>query len=264
MADKTALDHAHMDMQSAPDDEAARLRYYARLADCELFVLLQQDAVGDQIEPQVIEVTGGPVVLAFDREERLTGFAGGAAPYAALSGRALAGMLAKAGLGLALNLGIPASETVLPAAALHWLTDTLAQSPDRIEAGLTEIAPPGDLPEALLQALDTKLATAGGLAEGAYLASVRYREGGQGHLLGFLDAVEGAEPALAAATREALVFSGMDAACLDVGFFRASDPIAAKLAAVALRFDLPTVEVEPRGAPTPPGSDPDKPPILRH
>jgi len=47
-----------------------------------------------------------------------------------------------------------------------------------------------------------------------------------------------------------------------VAFFASSDPIAASLARVGLRFDLPEAE-KPAPAPTAPGRDPDAPPILR-
>ncbi|MFD1344812.1 SseB family protein, partial [Litorisediminicola beolgyonensis] len=74
----------------------------------------------------------------------------------------------------------------------------------------------------------------------------------------------GAEAALARAVNEALVFSGVEAGALDVTFVADSDPLAARLARVGLRFDLPIPE-EPqeRAAPSAPGSDPSKPPKLR-
>jgi hypothetical protein len=60
---------------------------------------------------------------------------------------------------------------------------------------------------------------------------------------------------------EALVFSGIEAGELDVAFLRASDPAAAVMARVALRFDLPS-PAEP-AAPVAPGMDPARPPKLR-
>jgi hypothetical protein len=90
-------------MEAAPDDEALRLRFFDRLAGAELFLLLEAEAGGGAITPRTFPVDGTPFVLAFDTEERLAAFSGGIAPYAALSGRALAPMLAAEGLGLALN-----------------------------------------------------------------------------------------------------------------------------------------------------------------
>jgi len=60
-----------------------------------------------------------------------------------------------------------------------------------------------------------------------------------------------------------LRFSGLEAAALDVGFFRASDPVAARLARVGLRFDLPKPETPAQVPGSAPGRDPDKPPRLK-
>lgn len=263
MTETTPLDTAHTAMQAAPDDDAARLRFYERLGDSELFLLLQHEAAGDDISPELFDLDEGRFLLAFDREERLSQFAGRAAPYAAMSGRILARMLAGQQLGLAVNLEVAPSSILIPAEAIEWLDRTLGHAPDQIEARVDALHPPTGLPDALLRALDTKLATARGLASCAYLVGVTYHGGGRGHLLAFVDALEGAESALAKAASEALTFSGIEAGAMDVGFFATSDPIMAALAAQGLRFDLPQPargESEPRIAP---GSDPDRPPILR-
>ncbi len=252
----TPLDLAHSEMETS---DAARLRFYERLADAELFLLLDQEAQGDQISPRVFEVEDASLVLAFDREERLADFAG-AAPYVALSGRILAGMLAGQGLGLGLNLDVAPSSIILPAEAVSWLNETLGATPADVEAAPEELLPPMGLPDALITGLDTKLALASGLARSAYLCGVKYAGGGQSHLLAFLDPLPGAETALARAVNEALVFSGIEAGMLDVAFFAASDPMAASLAKVGLRFDLP--EPEAREGPAAPGMNPDKPPRL--
>ncbi|MDA8746890.1 SseB family protein [Litoreibacter sp.] len=252
----TPLDLAHAEMETS---DAARLRFYERLADAELFLLLDQEAVGDQISPRIFPVEDTTLVLAFDREERLADFAG-AAPYVALSGRLLAGMLAGQNLGLGLNLEVAPSSIVLPAEAVAWLNDTLGATPDDVEATPEEVLPPTGLPETLITGLDTKLALAAGLARQAYLCGVRYAGGGQSHMLAFLDPLPGAEPALARAANEALVFSGIEAGMLDVAFFAHSDPMAASLAKVGLRFDLPE-PLQPTERPAP-GMDPAKPPKL--
>jgi len=74
MTEKTLLDLAHEAMQSDPDDKAARMQFYERLADSELFLLLKEEAVGDNLLPEFIEVESGKYLLAFDREERLAEF----------------------------------------------------------------------------------------------------------------------------------------------------------------------------------------------
>ncbi|MEM1079758.1 MAG: SseB family protein [Pseudomonadota bacterium] len=261
MTDLSPLDHAHAEMEAAPDDGAARLRFYERLADAELFMLLAGEAEGDQVAPQLFPVEGDNYVLVFDREDRLTRFAEGAAEYAGLSGRTVVQLLSDQGLGLGINLDVAPSATLLPPAAVAWLAETVGEDPEEVAATPEEILPPGGLPEAVLTALDTKLATSAGLARTAYLAGVRYEGGRMGHLLGFLGTVPGAEPALAAAAREALVFSGIEAGALDVGFLRDSDPVAGALARHGLRFDLP--EAESYTGPAAPGMDPERPPRLK-
>ena len=263
MTEMTPLDLAHAAMQDAPEDDAARLRFYERLADAELFLMLTKEAEGGNISPELFELADGAFVLVFDRLERLSTFAGRPVPYVALSGRVVAQMLAGQGIGLGVNLEVAPSSILIPGEAVTWLHQTLGHAPDEVEAEVEEIFPPVGLPEALLRALDAKLATATGLATSAYLVGLRYSGGGQGHLLGFVDAKEAAQSALAKAASEALTFSGIEAGAMDVGFFAASDPTAAKLARVGLRFDLPQPEPEQIYQPEMPGSNPDKPPKLK-
>jgi hypothetical protein len=257
----TALDRAHAAMDAAPDDEALRLRFFDRLAGAELFLLLAAEAEGADVTPETFPIDGVSYVLVFDTEERLAAFAGRIAPYAALSGRALAPMLAGQGLGLALNPDVAPSAMVLPPDAMAWLAGTLAARPAEVEARPASVAPPAGVPDTLLAALDAKLATAAGLARGAWLVAVAYADGRRGHLLAFTGSRPGAEAGLARAVGEALTFSGVEAGELDVAFFRDSDPVMARIAKVGLRFDLPVPEQA--AAPRPPGSDPDRPPRLR-
>ena len=260
---ETPIDLAHAAMEAAPEDDAARLRFYERIADAELFLLLEAEPEGNDIVPRIFPVEGERFVLAFDREARLAAFAEGPAPYAALPGRVVAGLLAAEGLGLGLNLDVAPSAILLPSEAMGWLAGTLAEGPREVEGRPEELTPPAGLPERLLAALDTKRALAAGLARSAYLVGVRYEGGRRGHMLAFMAAVPGAAEALARATAEALVFSGLEAGEIDVAFFDLSDPIAARLARVGLRFDLPEpAPVELREV-TAPGMDPAKPPRLR-
>ncbi|MBN2905793.1 MAG: SseB family protein [Rhodobacteraceae bacterium] len=258
MTEPTPLDLAHQAMQATPEDVTARLRYYGALAAQELFVLLAREAEGAHIAPQVFELDEGPVVLAFDSEARLGDFTGAPAPYAALPGRALAAMLAGQGLGLGVNLGADTGE-LLAADAVAWWAETLAPKARQMHAQPKELTPPSGLPEALLHALDARLGAAAGLAGGAWLAGVRYRGGGQGHLLAFLDIAPGAEDSLARLVDEALRFSGIEAGALDVAFLATGDAITTRLARVGLRIELPEPQIE-----TPlPITDPDAPPRLR-
>lgn len=263
MTDSTPLDAAHAAMTAEPEDGAARLRFFERIADAELFLLLTDEAKDENISPELFEIEEGSFVLAFDREERLATFTGRAAPYAALSGRVLAGMLAGQGIGLALNPDVAPSSILIPAGAMDWLAKTLGHAPTEVEAGIASVAAPTGVPEELIAALEAKLATAAGLARSACLVSVTYRDGGRGHMLGIIDAVDGARAALAKAVNEALTFSGVEAGSLDVTFLASTDPVAANLAGVGRVFDLPQPQVPRADTIAAPGSDPDKPPILR-
>ena len=258
---RTPLDEAFAAMEAEGTD-AARLRWYDRLAASELFLLLEAEAGDETVRPRIFIVDEGPFVCVFDREERLSSFAGKVAPFVALSGRALNGMLAGQGLGLAVNLGTEA-EMVLDPDALDWLAEMLATRPEEVEEAPSDISAPGALPEALLTALDARLATAAGLARRAGLVAVGYGGGRRGHLLGFVDAVPGAEPSLARLVGEALSFSGLEAGTLDVGFFRSDDAVAPRLERVGLMFDLPDLMDPQAGGPMAPGTDPDRPPRLR-
>ena len=258
---ETILDVAHAAMNAEPDDDAARLKFYERLADGELFLLLEKDAMGDDIVPQTFPTEGGTFVLIFDREERLAEFAGKSAPYAAISGRSLAAQLAGQDIGMGLNVEVAPSSILIPADAVTWLNDTLGTRPSEVEDHPEDLRPPAGLPENLVASLDQKLAATGGMAKIAYLAAVTYRGGRNGHVLALIDAAPGSETALSRAVGEALIFSGLEAGEIDVTFFDASDPMAAKLAKVGLRFDLPQPELA-SGHMSSPGMDPDRPPRL--
>jgi len=255
----TPLDAAHAAVSASPEDETARLRFYERLADGELFLLLEREAEGEVLDPRVFDLDSGPVVLVFDREERLAEFSGGIAPYAALPGRVIAAQLAGQGVGLGLNLGVAPSAFLMPPGAVDWLTGMLAQGPVAAEAARVDFMAP-DLPDGLRHALADKIARLPGQA-----AQVLVAEHGGGWLLAFVDAVPGAEPALAKAVSEALAFSGLEEGVLDVTFLAGGDPRHAALARVALALPVPapaqeTAQVLRVEAP---GMDPARPPRLK-
>lgn len=257
---ETPLDRAHAAMEAAPDDDAARLAFFDRLAGAELFLLLAREAEGAEVTPETFPIDGGAYVAAFDTEERLASFADRIVPYAALSGRALAPLLAAEGLGLALNPEAP-SAMVLAPEVMAWLAATLAPGPSQVEERAVAVGPPGYLPDGVLAAIDARLAGAAGLARHAWLVSATYSGGRRGDLVAIVDALPGAEAGLARAIGEALTFSGVEAGVLDVAFFAATDPVMARIAKVGLRFDLPAPEAP--AAPAAPGTDPDRPPRLR-
>lgn len=259
----TELDQAHAAMEAAPEDDGARLRFFERLADTELFMALAEESQGDTAKPRLFDVEDHRFALVFDRAERLTDFAEGSAAFVALSGRNIARMLQGQGIGLAVNLDCPSS-ILLPPEAMSWLCDTLSNTPEQSESRIAALHPPRTLPEDVIVGLDRKLATMAGRARQAWLVEAEYADGAKGTLLVFLDAAPGAETALSNAVNEALVFSGIPAGTIDVSFAHSSDVFAARLAKYGLRFDLPQPADDTAQAARPaPGSDPDKPPILR-
>src|SRR5690606_24289656 len=194
----TPLDLAHAAMTAEPSSALPRLRFYEALAEGELVVLLEAEPEpGAEAVPALFPTDDGTLALAFDSEERLATFAQGAAPYAALPGRALIELLAKQGLGLGLNFGVAPSEFLMPAEAVTWLAGVLQNPATEVEALPRGFSAP-DLPQDLLLGLDRKLARAAGLAEHALLVGADWGDR-RGLLLAFIGAKPGAERALAQA-----------------------------------------------------------------
>lgn len=262
MTHETPLDRAHSAVLSGGEAEARR--FYHLLADAPLHLLLEREAEGERINPKVFDLAEGPVLLAFDSEDRLATLGQGPVPYATLPGRLIAQHLAGQGVSLGLNLGTgAASETLLPPEALRYLAEMLDVAPEPTEAVPEGFAAP-NVPEALDDALRFTLEGAAGLAVGALLAAVRYQGGGRGHVLVIVDAVEPAREPLARAVAEALAFAGLEAAALDVTFLDADDPALVPIARVGRLYEIPLPDVAPEPvAPAAPGSDPAKPPRLR-
>jgi hypothetical protein len=262
MADLTALDAAYAALQTGGEAEA--LRFYRLLADAPLCLLLAHEAEGEAIAPQVFDLSDGPMILAFDSEDRLAAFQDGPVPYASLPGRVIAQQMAGQGLWLGLNLGTGApSETVLPPEAMAHLLDLLDVSAEVTEGQARSFAAPA-VPAVVDEALRFALHAAAGLAAGAVLAGVTYEGGGRGHVLALVGAAEGAEPALARAVAEALSFAGVEAAKLDVVFLTPDDPALRALLRTGRAYDIPAPTAA-QAPPTPaaPGSDPSRPPRLR-
>lgn len=259
----TPIDQAHADMQADPDNDAARMQFYERVASSELFLVLAGDAGNDTAMPALFEVEACRYALVFDTQERMVEFTDTPTPFLAVSGRGVVAMLTGRDIGLGLNLGVAPSSTLLPAESVEWLENTMGEGPEPEDARPTAVYGPGNLPDQLIRAFDAKLATMAGLARAAYLAQMDYDNRARAHVLAFVDAIEPAEREMARAIAESLRFSGIEAGALDVVFLKSSDPICAQLAKVALRFDLPEPETVVVPEPVAPGSDPEHPPILR-
>jgi hypothetical protein len=100
-------------------------------------------------------------------------------------------------------------------------------------------------------------------AKGA-LAQVEYQDGGWGHVLALSGLSPEDAPRMGRAVTEALAFSGLDAAALDLVFTEPDAPLFARIAqAGQLVQPMPQApRVEPL-APKGPGTDPDRPPRLK-
>ena len=254
----TELDQRYAALLSGGDAEG--MAFYRALADAELFVLLEAEAQGEVMTPRVFDLADGPVLLAFDSEERMAGFSDQVLPYAALPGRVVAAQMVGQGLSLGLNLGSgAASEVILPPEALDWLMVMLDQAaPQALEVRVTAFEAPS-VPGAVLGTLAGALV---GVAR-AYVVGVRYDGGRRGQMLVLTGVEAAAEGKVLRAVTEALAFSGLDASALDTVFRDAGDALLARLAGVALVLEGEVAaEVVPE-VPSGPGMDPGRPPILK-
>ncbi|MGR3290410.1 MAG: SseB family protein [Paracoccaceae bacterium] len=262
MTEPTPLDMAHRAMMADQEDANARIAFYQCLADAEIIMLLDAEPGSETVSPRLFDVEGSKVALIFDRDDRLAEFAKTSAPYAAMSGRALVGMLAGREIGLGLNLGVAPSSYLVPSGAVDWLADALNRSATEITEQPTEITPPTGIPGSLVQALQTKLQVTAKLLSAAYLVKAVYTSGKSTYLLTVLDAAAKSQAAIAQSINEVVIFADEDVGGIDVAFFTATDPIVARLIKHGFRFDLSHAVVSPK-TPKAPGMDPDAPPRLR-
>lgn len=259
---ETPLDHAHANMEASPQDEVLRLRFYERLADAELFLILEEEVSGDIARPSIFETADGNFALVFDREDRLAEFADAPTPFVAMSGRRITKLLASEGVGIGLNLGVAPSSTLLPAAVIDWLQETLGAKTTLTTAMPEQYFAPYGLPESLIMALDTKLANMSGVVAAAHLVGVKYTDGQMGHMLALLDVSVAAREGVAEAISEALQFSGIDAGQLDVAFPERGNANIEQLTKLGLGFEIPALILPEPLQTIAPGMDPDKPPKL--
>jgi len=257
---QTPLDNAHARMEA---DEAQSLRFYERLADAELFLMLEEEASDDRARPLIFETSDGAFALVFDREDRLADFVETPTPFVAMSGRRIAKTLAGEGIGIGLNLGVAPSSMLMPPATVDWLNEVLGAKSIVTEAIPEQLHPPKGLPETLLSALDTKLANMSGVVTAAYLVGVTYKGASSGHVLAMIDVPLAAQEGVAEAISEALTFSGIEAGQLDVTFLDPSSKHIVGFANVGLKFDIPDLVMPGRLKPLAPGMDPKNPPKLR-
>lgn len=260
---ETELDHAYAAMTREPEDHAASLAYYHRLADAELCVLLESDAEGEVLKPAVFELAEGRFVLAFDSDERLASFSEKVLPFVALPGRVIVAELAGQGIGVGINLGVAESAFLMPAAAVDWLAEALAAAPREgmalpVTFGLAYNT-------GIAGRLEEKLKGLGDLAHAAWLASACHADGRTAFAIVFENARAAAEAALAKAAGEVIQFSGHDPAGVDVLFLTRDQVGRSGLGQVGTRISIsqPAVAETRARDPVAPGSDPDRPPKLR-
>ncbi len=246
-----ALDAAHAAMEADPGDEAARRRWFGRLLDTELAVVLETEAQGSAVTPRIFALEAGPVVLAYDGEDRLAAaFAQAlpqaALPYAALPGRVLVAALAGQGAGLGVNLGA-AAPFLMDAAAVDWLAAALAAAPE-LDAARADFGPPPPLPPDFLEDLALRLAPLAGPGVAVWLAAV-----GAGPVVVVAGLAPAAGAQVARTVAEAAAFGGLGAgvavAVLSPG---AAVPGAVLRHGLALGLPPTAVPPDPPRAPGPP------------
>ncbi|WP_157982026.1 SseB family protein [Oceanicella sp. SM1341] len=264
---QTALDAAHAAMEAAPEDVAARMRFYERLAGAELFLLLDEEPAdgATSLSPMILPTAEGDVALAFDTEDRMAGFVDAPTPYAALSGRRLAALLAQRAVTLGLNLGVAPSSILLPPEALGWMGEVLGAGLDEESLAPERIGRPKVI-EARVLALDERLAGLAGIVGGAWLANAVYPGGAEAPVLALTGVPEPARAAVAEALAETHRLSGPDTAVLDILFLDEAAPVLAAFRRHGIGFEIPAPPAEPELKPIPgaaPGMDPSKPPRLR-
>ena len=261
---QTPLDHAHAAIGEGAEDPRRWLGFYGRLCAGELFLLLRAAARGGSADPAILPHEGQDHALAFDTEARLQAFAEGPAHWVSMPGADLVRLLARQGLGLGLNLGVAPSAVLLPPDALGWLAGQIAGSLQQVRALPRHVAPPLDMPPALVDALARRLAGVAGLVSEAWLVQARYADAPDGLLLACVGV---ALPARAVLIRSLAPAAHLAPAArpLDIVCLEDDAPVLAALRRHGLRFEIPSLPGTRagQGAPAGPGMVPDRPPKLR-
>ena len=263
MIEKSRLELLANEVLNSPENQPTRLRFFNAFLDSELCLLLSKEAGEETISPIVAYCRGIEHVLVFTCENSLVEYSKKVAPYAALSGRVIVDMLARANLGLAFNFAMPSSELILTAGDIKWLNEIVAESPYIHEARPTLFFPLGTEGEKLASILTEKLLPAANLAASFWLVGVQYDDQSQGVLLIILDARPGAEAPLAKAAIEAVAFSGFDNLPFDVSFLKGQNKLAETVKRQGQPLLFPKLPTKMLSLPSIPGGDPSKPPQLR-
>lgn len=253
-------------------DDVTRARILQKLADTELFVALDAEPSEDQARMRQFDLPLGPVVLACDLDDRLSGFFGAPAPYAAMPGRVLAALLAGQGVGLLVNPDAK-SEILLTPDMLHWLVEGLSSAlPDRAAVPApARLTPPSPAMIATLaEPLAERLANLRGHVAAMALVGADWPDGRSGHLVSLSGVAPDDRPAVAKSLAEMLAFLPPVEGGLDIGFDLPDLPDAAFTLTAGVpgcgcggdHAGDPAPAAGPK-RPRAPGMDPQRPPILR-
>lgn len=263
MIENSRLEVLANEVLRSPEDQRTRMRFFNAFLDSELCFLLSEEAGEETISPIVANCKGIEHVLVFTCENKLVEYSKKVVPYAALSGRVIVDMLARANLGIAFNFAIPSSELVVTASEITWLHEIVAEVPYTHEARPTLFFPLGVEGEKLALILIGKLLYAAELAASFWLVGVEYDDQSQGVLLIILDARAGAETPLTKAAMEAVAFSGFENLPFDVSFLKGQEKLVATVKRQGQPLLFPELPAKTLSLPSIPGGDPSKPPLLR-
>jgi hypothetical protein len=260
-APPTPLDRAHAAAAQPGAGDAAMARFYALLVETPLMVPVHPVAEDAPVSPQVFEVSTGPVALAFDADERMTAFIGGAVEYVSLTGRALVAALAERGLGLGLNLGEAPSAMLLEADTVRWIAAEMGGEVAAMDlGGAMTLNPPAGAPRALMAALAERVAQMPGLVQEAWLVSLA-PEGGASRLVLLIlpgSAARRAVPGVVTALGRAAAVHGAEAGEVAVGVLDDAHPLLAPARRTGLALHPPPAQAGPSATPRR-----DAPPRLR-
>jgi hypothetical protein len=233
-----------------------RLTLFRRFLETELFILIDNP---DNPKPELMQIDGEIISLAFDCEEKLIDFAGEKTFFISMSGRRL--IAQNDSTGIALNLNNMGGGYILTNDVIEWLMKNTQSQKEIVQRNTNEITSPSIVTERFIELLDEALAASFGLADYAVLVKDLTKPGSKNLLLIFVGSVKLYHDALAQQASEAFSLSGIQDIILDITFCKSEDELVKKALIVGLRFDLP--QIEKPSEPKAPGMDPTKPPLLR-
>ena len=261
--DNSRLEVLAKELLHFPVNQRTRMQFFNAFLDSELCLLLREEAGKKTISPIVACCNGIKHVLVFNSEDNLAEYSKKVVPYAALSGRVIVDMLARANLGVTFNFAMPSKELVLTAGEITWLNEIVAETPYTHEARPKVFFPLGEGSVKLNSILIEKLLSAAELATSFWLVGVEYDDQSQGVLLIIIDARKGAEAPLAKAAMEAVALSGLESLPFDVSFLRGQEKLVETVKRQGRPLVFPERPAKTLSLRSIPGGDPSKPPKLR-